>query len=93
MIIAGVEFESEYLKWYYKWLEIVELKHSEEVFLLYLKDCFILTYSNEIEIFENSKLIYDEDLYHRIYFNNDQYIKVEYLISIGYKIIEQYENT
>ena len=91
MIIAGVEFKSEYLKYYYKWLEIVELEHNEEVFLLYLKDCFKSRFPGELDIFENNSFIY-ECSEHRMYFNNKEYVDIEYLLSIGHRLIKEYED-
>jgi len=91
MIIADVEFESEYLKYYYKWLKIVELQHNEEVFLLYLKDCFIIKYSSyELKIFNNSELIYS--FQHRIYYNDGDFDYLETLLKLGKTIIQEYEN-
>lgn len=92
MIIAGVEFKSEYLKWYYKWLEIVELEHSEEVFKLCLKDCFTIRFPDELEIFENNKFVYECNE-HRMYFNNKEYVDIEYLLSAGNLLMNLYENT
>jgi len=91
MIIAGVEFESKDLKYYYKWLEIVELKHNEEVFLLYLKDCFILRFPDELDIFYNNSFIYECNEI-RMYFNNKEYVDIEYLLAIGNHLIKLYEN-
>jgi hypothetical protein len=90
MIIAGVEFESEYLEYYYKWLEIVELKHNEEVFLLYLKDCFIIKYPYELKIFNNSELIYSFG--HRIYYNDGDFDYLETLVNLGKILIQKYED-
>ena len=91
MIIAGVEFKSGYLEYYYKWLKIVELKHNEEVFLLYLKDCFIKHYPKEINIFDGSKIVYTMG-YFKIIYNNEEYDSLESLLKYGFQVIQEYED-
>ena len=94
--MAGVEFKSQYLKWYYKWLEIVELEHSEEGFLLYLRDCYITKYPDwSIQNYGKFRIIYTGS-YHRVYYrdkSNNEWDYLDSLMDVGKYIIEQYENT
>ena len=95
MIIADVEFKSEYLKYYYKWLEIVELEHNEEVFLLYLKDCFkIKKPKYNLNDFKGFKLTYynHNNSYHRIYYDDTKWDYLDWFIEAGEIVIQEYEN-